>query len=128
MFDPGGLESAQADAGIRAASGLRALTGAQVHDALGLVLDDLRRWVEMHAELTGKDHFGHIAPRTEATRLREERLAEQRAAAGPERTLQARRWARRVLRQSREFHAQRSRRAGAIDFARALSAALRQAK
>src|SRR4051794_23646068 len=35
MFGPGELESAQADAGIRAASGLRALTGAQVHDALG---------------------------------------------------------------------------------------------
>ncbi|GIF25732.1 hypothetical protein BJ973_004007 [Actinoplanes tereljensis] len=122
-FESDGVESTQADVG-----GLRALTSRFVHDAVAARLDDLDRCIRAHAELSGIDHLDHLSERAEALRAHETQMAEQRAAAGPERTAAAEGWARRVLRRSLTWQAQWPRRAGTLDFARALSAAVRRAE
>jgi hypothetical protein len=127
-FDSGDEEPDRADEIAGSTSGLHALMSAYIDETLARRLDDLARCIRVHADLSGDDHLGHIGARAEATDAWDARMAEQRAAAGPERVRQAQRWARRVLRRAQKFQAGRPRRASAADFARALCAAVRKAE
>ncbi len=127
QFDSDASEPAQTDPATHSVSGLRGLTWRYVYETLPVRLDDLARCVQLHADLTGDDHLGQTAARTAVMRDWESRLAEQRTAAGSVRVRQAQLWARRTVQQARAFQARRPRQAGAVDFARALCAAVRQA-
>jgi hypothetical protein len=93
---------------------------------LDRLLDDCQRYLDLHAEISGQDHFGHVAERVEALRRFDDQRAEMRAA-DPERSRRARRWADQVVRESARRQARRPREAGPADFARALSTAVNHA-
>jgi hypothetical protein len=126
MFDPDKIDTAPAPQ--RVATSFRGLARRLADEQLARLLDDLRRWIEVLAEVDpdAEDHLGYRAAQAEAKAQFEAMFASAKSDSGSEQAQHARQRADRTLQQVDRLFSRLPRRATAFDYGRALTSAIRE--